>query len=215
MLVVCGESFSYGTDLNSWPAIVAKKLQMPLRNLAIVGCSNFAICHQIQYVLDNLNPSYVIISLTAAERFEIDENEFGPPATIKDFRTDIDEITYTNPGATIVSGNLSSHLRNTNIEIIKPYLFNASFRLSAQNQAWALNHLTSQLKCKYLLYRNIFPRYHEDIKNYKDEYYFGVNNLINSGPYDYESIRVNTTNHLNHEDNQRFANKVLSDLNGS
>ena len=215
MLVVCGESFSYGTDLNTWPGMLAQRLQLPLRNLSIVGCSNFAICHQLQYVLDNLNPTHVIISLTAAERFEIDEDEYGKPASIKDFKTNIDEITFTSPDAKITSGNVSSQLRNTNIEMIKPYLMNSSFRLSAQNQAWAINYLTSQLKCNYLLYRNIFPRYHDNIERYIDEHYYGINNLINTGPYDYESIKVEATNHLCYKDNKRFADKVFSDLNGT
>ena len=215
MLVVCGESFSYGTTPDTWPNIVADRLKLPLKNLAIVGCSNFAICHQLQFVLDNLTPSLVIISLTAAERFEIDSNEFGPQATIKDFKTNIDEITEVNPDATITSGNVSAQLRNTDIEMIKPYLMNSSFRLSAQNQAWSINYLTSQLKCKYLLYRNIFPRYHKDINKYKEENFFGINNFINSGPYDYESRFVNTTNHLSLEDNFRFSDRVLSHLNGT
>ena len=215
MLVVCGESFSYGTGDDTWPKIVANTLGLPLKNLALVGCSNFAICHQIQYVINNLKPLIVVISLTAAERFEIDSNEFGSPATIRDFKTNIDEITEVNPKTTITSGNVSSQLRNTDIEMIKPYLMNSSFRLSAQNQAWAINYLTSQLECKYLLYRNIFPRYHKDINKYKEENFFGINDLINSGPYDYESEFVRTTNHLSLKDNLRFADKVLSDLNGA
>ena len=75
MLVVCGESFSYGTSEKTWPAILAKKLDLELINLSIVGCSNVAICHQLQYVINSetIFPSLVVTSLTAAERFEIDE----------------------------------------------------------------------------------------------------------------------------------------------
>ena len=217
MLVVCGESFSYGGDITTWPVMVADKLEMPLVNLSLVGCGNNAICHQIQYVLDNLEPTYVIISLTAAERFEIDEDEFGAPATIEDFKYNIDEVKdkpfKRNP--TITSGNVASQLRNASMNYIKSYLISSSQRLSAQNQAWAINYLTSKLQCKYLLYRNIFPRYHDDISKYDDEYYYGLNNLINSGPYDYESELVNSTNHLSFEDNIRFSERVLNDLNGT
>ena len=35
MLVVCGESFSYGGDKTTWPAMVADKLKMPLVNLSL------------------------------------------------------------------------------------------------------------------------------------------------------------------------------------
>ena len=177
MLVVCGESFSYGGDITTWPVMVADKLEMPLVNLSLVGCGNNAICHQIQYVLDNLEPTYVIISLTAAERFEIDEDEFGAPATIEDFKYNIDEVKdkpfKRNP--TITSGNVASQLRNASMNYIKSYLISSSQRLSAQNQAWA----------------------------------------INSGPYDYESELVNSTNHLSFEDNIRFSERVLNDLNGT
>ena len=212
MLVVCGDSFSYGKESDKWPAIIAKNLNMSLINLSIVGSSNYTICHQIQYTLDSLNPTYVVISLTAAERFEIDSNEFGPPATIKDFKTNINEITETNPDATISSGNLVTQLRNSDVDKIKAYLMNSSFRLSAQNQAWAINYLTSRLTCKFLLYRNIFPKYCEDISEYKNQYYYGINNIINSGPYDYESKYNNTTNHLSAEDNIKFSNRVMDDL---
>ncbi len=215
MLIVCGESFSYGTDKSSWPTIVADKLEMPLLNLSVVGCGNFAICHQLQYVIDNnLNPEFVVISLTAAERFEFDEDELGPAATIEDFKSNIDEVSTStfSKKPTITSGNVASQIRNVNVEFIKPYLMSTSFRLAAQNQAWAINYLTSKLQCKYLLYRNIFPRYHDDTSKYKDEYYYGLNNLINSGPYDYESELVNTTNHLSLEDNVRFSRRVLDDL---
>ena len=217
MLVVCGESFSYGGDKTTWPAMVADKLEMPLVNLSIVGCGNNAICHQLQYVLNNLNPTYVIISLTAAERFEIDEDEFGPPATIEDFKHNIDEVKDApfNKHPTITSGNVASQLRNATMQYIKSYLISSSQRLSAQNQAWAINYLTSKLQCKYLLYRNIFPRYHDDVSKYNDEHYYGLNNLINSGPYDYESELVKTTNHLSFEDNLRFSERVLNDLNGT
>ena len=212
MLVVCGDSFSYGKESDKWPAIIAKNLNMSLINLSIVGSSNYTICHQIQYTLDSLNPTYVVISLTAAERFEIDSNEFGPPATIKDFKTNINEITETNPDATISSGNLVTQLRNSDVDKKKAYLMNSSFRLSAQNQAWAINYLTSRLTCKFLLYRNIFPKYCEDISKYKNQYYYGIDNIINSGPYDYESRYCNTTNHLSTEDNIKFSNRVIDDL---
>ena len=47
------------------------------------------------------------------------------------------------------------------------------------------------------------------------QHYYGLNNLINSGPYDYESELVKTTNHLSFEDNLRFSERVLNDLNGT
>ena len=108
-------------DRTTWPAMVADKLEMPLVNLSIVGCGNNAICHQLQYVLNNLNPTYVIVSLTAAERFEIDEDEFGPPATIEDFKHNIDEVKDApfNKNPTITSGNVASQLRNATIAIYK------------------------------------------------------------------------------------------------
>ena len=124
-IIICGESFSYGTGEKHWPQIVAQKTNRNLNNLAIVGCSNYAICFQLQYALTFLKPDdLVIISLTAAERFEIDDDEHNVPASISDFRHNIDEITYSphNKTPTITSGNLSSQLRNYHIEQMKKYL---------------------------------------------------------------------------------------------
>ena len=82
-LVVCGESFSYGTESKHWPQIVANNLGIPLINLAIVGCSNYAICFQLQHALSFLtSKDLVVISLTAAERFEIDDEEYKTKKTI-------------------------------------------------------------------------------------------------------------------------------------
>lgn len=216
MLVVCGESFSYGTSEKTWPAILAKKLDLELINLSIVGCSNVAICHQLQYVINSetIFPSLVVTSLTAAERFEIDENDQAAPALLRDFRSNIDEIEEPlfNNKPSITSGNVASQLRNINVEMLKPYLMSSSYRLSAQNQAWAINYLMGQFRCKKLLYRNIFPRYHKDKSKYNNEHMFGLRKVINSGPYDYELSMTKTTNHLSDEENQQFADRVFADI---
>ena len=215
-LVVCGESFSYGTGSKHWPQIVATNLDIPLINLAIVGCSNYAICFQLQHALSFLtSKDLVVISLTAAERFEIDDEEYNVPASLTDFRHNIDEITHSpfDTPPTITSGNLSSQLRNYKIEQMKKYLMAGSYRLSAQYQSWAIQHLLESLPCKYIVYRNIYPRYHEDNSKYKNEHYFGLEKyLINSGPYDFELEYHHTTNHLNDIENLTFALKVVDDL---
>ena len=215
-LVVCGESFSYGTGSNHWPQIVAQKTNRNLTNLAIVGCSNYAICFQLQHALSFLTvDDLVVTSLTTAERFEIDDDEFNAPASLLDFRHNIDEIIdspYDNT-PTITSGNLASQLRNYQIEQMKKYLMTSSYRLSAQYQSWAIQHLLTLLPCKYIVYRNIYPRYHKDISNYTDEYYFGLEkHLIKSGPYEFEKEQVSTTNHLSNDENYAFATKVIEDL---
>ena len=215
-LVVCGDSFSYGTEANHWPQIVAQKTDRNLTNLAIVGCSNYAICFQLQHALSFLtSDDLVVISLTTAERFEIDDDEYSVPVNISDFRHNIDEITdlpFTNT-PTITSGNLVSQIRNYQLDRIKKHLMTSSHRLSAQYQSWAIQHLLTLLPCKYIVYRNIFPRYHNDISNYANEYYFGLeNHLIKSGPYDYEKEGICTTNHLSDDENQAFATKVIEDL---
>ena len=218
-LVVCGESFSYGTGVKHWPRIVSDFYDSELVNLAIVGCSNYAICFQLQHALNTLSSDdFVIISLTAAERFEIDDDEFSIPVSVEDFRQNIDEIKDSpfSKSPTITSGNLSSQLRNYQIEQMKKYLMSSSYRLSAQYQSWCLQHLISSLPCDYLLYRNIYPRYHEDVNKYSNEHYFGLESyLINSGPYDYEKEHVKTTNHLSDKENKMFADKVIKDMNGT
>tara|TARA_B100000497_G_C7691413_1_gene420493 strand:+ start:578 stop:1264 length:687 start_codon:yes stop_codon:yes gene_type:complete len=218
-LIICGESFSYGTGVKHWPRIVSDFYDSELVNLAIVGCSNYAICFQLQHALNTLSSDdFVIISLTAAERFEIDDDEFTFPVSIEDFRQNIDEIKYSpfSKSPTITSGNLSSQLRNYQIEQMKKYLMSSSYRLSAQYQSWCLQHLISSLPCDYLLYRNIYPRYHEHINKYSNEYYFGLESyLVNSGPYDYEKEHVKTTNHLSDKENKMFADKVIKDMNGT
>ena len=149
-LVVCGESFSYGTDITHWPRIVADFYDSELINLAIVGCSNYAICFQLQHAMKFLKEDdLVIISLTAAERFEIDDDDLNYPATLEDFRQNIDEIKHSSftKTPTITSGNLSSQLRNYQIEQMKKYLVSGSYRLNAQYQAWALQHLINSLPC--------------------------------------------------------------------
>ncbi len=218
-LIVCGESFSFGTDKNHWPRIVSNFYDSELINLAIVGCSNFAICYQIDHASKiATEDDLVIISLTAAERFEIDDNEFDYPATLEDFRQNIDEIniSYSDKCPTITSGNISSQLRNYHVEHMKKYLTSGSYRLSAQYQAWALQHLLESLPCEYLLYRNIYPRFHEDLNKYSNECYFGLESIIiNSGPYDYEKEHVKSTNHLSDEENKLFAERVLKDMYGT
>ncbi len=210
-LIVCGDSFSYGQGDLHWPSLVAKKLSLNLINLSIVGCSNIAICYQIMYAMKNYKASLFIVSLTAAERFEIDRAPNNIPASLEDFRHDIDEIDHSRftKKATIDSGNLVSH--NRNIKLKKDVAINLSYRLQAQAQVWSINHLLSKVQSKYLLYRNIFPRYHINKEMYKREYYFGLDNYINSGPYDFESILVKTTNHLSKTDNVLFAKRVLDD----
>ena len=98
----------------------------------VVG--NVAICHQLQYVINSetIFPSLVVTSLTAAERFEIDENDQAAPALLRDFRSNIDEIEEPlfNNKPTITSGNVASQLRNINVEMLKPYLMSSSYRLS-------------------------------------------------------------------------------------
>lgn len=216
-LIVCGESFSYGTGINHWPQIVAQKTNRSLNNLAIVGCSNFAICFQLQDALSILKPDdLVVISLTAADRFEIDDDEYNVPASLSDFRQDIDEVSdspYTK-SPTITSGNLTSQLRNYHIEQMKKYLISGSFRLNAQYQSWAIQYFLKLIPCKFLLYRNIYPCFYKDKNSYSSQTYFGLESyLINSGPYDYETEHVNTTNHLSDNENILFAEKVLKDLN--
>lgn len=210
-LIVCGDSFSYGQDSIHWPYLVAKKLSLNLINLSIVGCSNIAICYQILYAMKNYEASLFIVSLTAAERFEIDQDPSTIPASLEDFRQDIDEIKHSSftKKPTINSGNLISHSRN--LKIKKDIDLNLSYRLQAQTQVWSINYLLSKIQSKYLLYRNIFPRYHFNKEMYKEEYYFGLENYINSGPYDFESVKVKTTNHLSNNDNALFAKRVLND----
>ena len=218
-LIICGESFSYGTEKSHWPRIVSDFYDSKLFNLAIVGCSNFAICFQIERAREIADENdLVIISLTSADRFEIDDDEFNSPAELEDFRQNIDEIknSFSNKNPTITSGNISSQLRNYHIEHMKKYLMNGSFRLNAQYQSWAIQHLINSLPCEYLLYRNIYPRYHQDINNYSNECYFGLESImINSGPYDYEKEHIKSTNHLSDEENKLFAERVLKDMYGT
>ena len=85
MLAICGDSFGYGTEQNTWPKILADKLNMSLLNLSLVAGSNYSICFQLQHILDNYEPEIIIILLTSADRFEEDLDEFEKPATIEDF----------------------------------------------------------------------------------------------------------------------------------
>ena len=88
MLAVCGDSFSYGTKQNTWPKILADKLNMPIVNLSLVAGSNYSICFQLQHILNNYKPELIIISLTAVDRFEVDSEEF---------ENDFEEISRENP----------------------------------------------------------------------------------------------------------------------
>lgn len=214
MLVVCGDSFSYGTAAIDWPQIVAKNLYADLTNLSIVGASNVNICFQLQYALENLNPDYLVVSLSAANRFDIDTQQLTCPANILDFTQCVDEIntSYSHKIPSITSGNLASHSRNSSSKNYKQYFTTHSYRLSAQMHAWSINHLVSSFTCPVLLYRNIFPRFHRNKNSYKLEHYFGLKNFINSGPCDYESDEVRYTNHLSPDDNNRFAERVLNDF---
>lgn len=209
-LVVCGDSFSLSDKSTDWPLILAKKLNYKLINLAIWGASNINICFQIEYALKNLNPDIIIISLTAVDRFEIDKDEYNYPASFENFNSVIDEA---KDAPTIISGNIISHIRNAELAILKNHLMTTSYRLSAQTQSWSIQHILNNINCKFLLYRNIFPRYHENKNEYLKEYYFGLEKiLIDSGPYDYENTVCDNKNHLNVEDNILFSERVFKDL---
>jgi len=169
-LVVCGDSFSYSDKSTDWPLILAKKLNYNLINLATIGASNINICFQIDYALKNINPDIIIISLSAVDRFEIDKDEYNYPASLENFKSAIDEvIDEVRDDPTIISGNIISHLRNSDLGILKSHLMTTSYRLSAQTQAWSIQYHLKNIKCKFLLYRNIFPRYHENKNEYLKE----------------------------------------------
>lgn len=214
-LVVCGDSFGFSCHSSDWPNLVAKQLNYKLENLSIVGCSNINICYQIDYALKNLSPDLIIITLTAAERFEIDSDDKKVPVSLEDFKYDIDEINISKFKKTpsIISGNVKTHLQNSDINQIKKYISSQSYRLSAEKQSWCLQYHFSRISCKFLVYRGIYPQYHEDKTNYISEYYFGLEKyLIQSGPYDYENERCENTNHLTVRDNKLFTDRVLKDI---
>ena len=215
-LVVCGDSFGFSRYDTDWPNIVAKKLGYELKNLSIVGCSNIAICYQIDYALKNINPDLIIITLTGADGFEIDYDDKKVPASLEDFQYNIDEVDTSifKKDPSIASGNVVSQLRNSHIDHIKSMILKHSFRLSAEKDSWCLQHHFNNIKCKFLVYRNIYPQYHEERKNYDSEFYFGLDKyLIQSGPYMYENEKANNTNHLSQKDNNLFSKRVISDFN--
>lgn len=214
-LVVCGDSFGFSAYKSDWPVLVSKKLNYELENLSIVGSSNIGICFQLEYALKNLSPDLIIIILTTAERFEIDSDDKKTPVSIEDFKYDIDEIKTKkwNKTPSIVSGRVICHLQNSDTRYLKHHIMSHSYRLSAQKQSWCLQHHFNNINCNFLVYRGIYPQYHEDKANYASEYYFGLEKyLTQSGPYDYENERCESTNHLNVRDNKLFADKVLKDL---
>ena len=215
-LVVCGDSFGFSRLETDWPIIVAKKLNYKLKNLSIVGCSNIAICYQIDYAVKNIDPDLMIVTLTGADRFEIDYDDKKVPASLEDFQYKIDEIDTSifEKDPSIASGNVVSQLRNSHIDHIKSMILKHSYRLSAEKDSWCLQHHLNNIKCKFLVYRNIYPQYHQDKSNYNSEYYFGLEKyLIQSGPYMYENEKANNTNHLSVRDNNLFAKIVFNDLN--
>ena len=207
MLAICGDSFSYGTTEETWPKILADKLNLPLTNLSLVGGSNYSICFQLDYLLNNYNPKLIIISLTSSIRFEKDKDEYGNLADISDFNYKIDEVK-TSPFSkkpSITSGNTQENLSR-------------SFRLESQYQSWCIQHLISKIKCDYLLYRNIYPRFHKDINKYKNECFYGLEKLYgwrNNGPYNYEKEHLKgneSTNHLSLDENIKFAEHIVNEL---
>ena len=210
MLAICGDSFGYGTEQNTWPKILADKLNMSLLNLSLVAGSNYSICFQLQHILDNYKPELIIILLTAADRFEEDLDEFEKPATIEDFNYKVDEVKKSpfSKKPSILSGNATYHNK----------YMTRSFRLEAQYQSWCVQHLVSKITCNYIIYRNIFPCWYEDTKKYKNEEFYGLDQLsgwVNSGPYDFEKEHLKgneSTNHLSLKENLKFAERVYNEL---
>ena len=210
MLAVCGDSFSYGTKQNTWPKILADKLNMPIVNLSLVAGSNYSICFQLQHILNNYKPELIIISLTAVDRFEVDSEEFEKPANITDFNYKVDEVKNSpfSKKPSILSGGVKYHNK----------YMTRSFRLEAQYQSWCIQYLMSKVNCNYRIYRNIFPCWYKDITKYNDTDFYGLENLSgwrNSGPYDFEKEHLKgneSTNHLSVEENLKFAEWVYNDL---
>ena len=210
-LVVCGDSFGWGTSKDEWPYMVSEAISYKLINLSIIGCSNLAICYQLDHAINNLNPDLIIITLTTAERLEIDFNDNKIPATYDDFKWNASPLDKSS--GSIRSGNIAWLSRSLDEKLVKNYVMSHSSRLSAQRSSWCLQHLFDKINCKYLVYRGVFPQFHKDKSNYNNENYFGLEKyIINSGPANYENTKTNTNNHLTPEDNQLFANKVLVDL---
>ena len=114
------------------------------------------------------------VTLTGADRFEIDYDDKKVPATLEDFQYNIDEIDTSifKKDPSIASGNVVSQLRNSHIDHIKSMILKHSYRLSAEKDSWCLQHHLNNIKCKFLVYRNIYPQYHQDKSNYNSEYYF-------------------------------------------
>lgn len=221
MLAVCGDSFIYGTNENTWPKILADKLNMPLLNLSLIGSSNYGICFQLDYLTSKYTPKIIIIGLTAYDRFELDDDEYGNLPTIKNFNYCIDEAKSHpehlpfDSDATIMSGSINSQKRNYNNKKIINQLLTHSYRIQAQYQSWCIQYMISKINCPYRLYRNIYPRYHKDIKKYKNEEFYGLENLSgwrNIGPYDFEKEipHIRSTNHLSPKENKEFAEWVYN-----
>ena len=219
MLAICGNSYSYGTEENTWPKILADKLKLPLLNISACAASNYFICYQIEHVL-KYNPKIIIIVLAGSDRFELDDNDFGNKASIEDFNFKVDEVNYSpfSKKPTIHSGTVISHIKNYHMKQIKSHLVQHSHRLQAQYQSWCIQHMISKIECTYRLYRNIYPEYHKDIKKYKKEEFYGLDQLSgwrNSGPYDFEKEHLKgneSTNHLSVEENLKFAEWAYNDL---
>jgi len=71
---VLGCSFTSGIGLpvdDLWPVLLAKKLSIPVDNLAVLGASNGLMFRIAHYWLPIVKPKFVILQQTFKERFEI------------------------------------------------------------------------------------------------------------------------------------------------
>jgi len=85
-LIICGDSFNCGIGCENlytqpYGVLLAKKLGYELITLARGGGSNYTTHLQVEYAVEKLNPSIIIIGTTSFDRFEwISEGKHLPGA---------------------------------------------------------------------------------------------------------------------------------------
>ncbi len=114
MIVSCGDSFFYGSDLrdpnSTWPALVAQKLGVEHHCLAQPGVGNLRIIQQVIEALDRFGPrATYLVNWTWIDRFDYVHNQDAQWHTIRPALNDSpnDDLYYRH-----FQGELSDKFRN-------------------------------------------------------------------------------------------------------
>lgn len=166
MLYVNGDSFTYGTGVDSkdtWPSLLAEKLDLNLVNDAVPGGSNARVIRTTLAFLARHQPSLVVIAWSSFLRTEWPSHGLEPQH--------LHEMDFGHSPIIQVQPNYTKY-RNNDLPAITQYYQNI-------NTNWAIDNYINQvlLLQSYLKYSKIQYVFMNALDNYDADVYRSSNKV--------------------------------------